>query len=408
MSRSERIALVAGLVVCSALMWPVRDQLVDAAFVWQRIAGHLAAGRGLVFNVGERIYSTTNPLWIALVADGITLGLDGLMVARVIGAVSTLACVLLFLQLMRRTVRVPIMRAVATVAWASQAWMAQWSVSGLETSLATALVLAGFVALTEGPEWGDRPVRTGALWALAALTRPGAVLLLVLWVTVLLADARNRAGLRRLVFGALPVIAIYGLWLVFGRVYFGSFWPRVLSLPSEQAGSWGTWWHRLAAQLGNLALTDAPLYVVAMLAVVFIAGRRGPNPQRPMIRMLPVLWVVMLPALFAARSLGVGPRQLMLIIPVAQAIAWQAIDRWWASAEPRSRTVGRVTVLAGALGVLLVAQNVAVYRTRVLPTVEATTSALRSSLLVWGRWLHTHASPRASVASEITGILAQS
>lgn len=405
MSRSERIALVLGLLACGAMMWPVRDQLVDSAFVWQRIAGHLAAGRGLVFNVGERIYATTNPLWIALVADGIALGLDGLIVAKLLGAVSTLACVLLFMQLMRRTVRMPIVRAVATVAWACQAWMAQWSVSGLETSLATALVLAGFVALTEGPEWGDRPVRTGSLWALAALTRPGAVLLLVLWVTVLLIDARNRSGLRRLLFGTLPVIAIYGSWLVFARVYFHSFWPRVLSLPSEQAGSWGTWWHRLMTEFSYLALTDAPLYVVAVLAILFVVGRRGPT-QRPMIRMLPVLWVIMLPALFAARSLGAGSRQIMLVMPVAQAVAWQAIDRWWTGAEPRARAAGRAAILAGALGALLIAQNIGVYRTRVLPTVRGTTEALRSSVLVWGPWLRAHA-PRSSVASEVTGLLAQ-
>src|SRR4029079_17346295 len=137
--------------------------------------------------------------------------------ARVIGAISMLASIVLFLQLMRRTVRSPVVRAVATVAWACEAYMAQFSVSGMETAFGVALTLAGFVALTEGPEWGDRPVRIGALWALAALARPGAALMLVMFGTALLVDAQNRPGLRRLVFGVVPALAIYGSGLLFTR-----------------------------------------------------------------------------------------------------------------------------------------------------------------------------------------------
>src|SRR5439155_1086413 len=139
--------------------------------------------------------------------------------------------------LLRRTLLTPVLRAAATVAWASNAWMLRWSVSGMETPLAVALILAGFVAFTEGEQWGSRPVRTGALWALAALTRPEAVLLLVLWAVFLIVDTENRAGLRRLVFGAVPPIVIYGSWLLFARVYFGTFWP--VTLAAKTAGGGG-------------------------------------------------------------------------------------------------------------------------------------------------------------------------
>ncbi|HUK63803.1 MAG TPA: hypothetical protein VLV15_10720, partial [Dongiaceae bacterium] len=225
LSRVERAALALGLVLSAVLMWQVRSAIPDAAYVSLHIARHLAQGVGLVFNPGERIYGTTNPLWVTLLADGMALGLDGLTLARVLGVVSTLLTVPLFLQLMRRTVRTPALRALGTVAWASQASMARWGMSGVETPLAVALVLGGFVALTEGPDWGNRPVRTGALWALAAMTRPGAVLLLALWGTALLIDTQNRPGLRRLVFGLIAPVAIYGSWLLFARIYFGSFWP---------------------------------------------------------------------------------------------------------------------------------------------------------------------------------------
>src|SRR5205085_5230866 len=107
-------------------------------FVWLRIAQHLAQGAGIVFNSGERVYALTNPLWVALLADAMALGIDGLTFARVLGAVATLLTVPLFLQLLRRTVRTPALRALGTLAWASQAWLIKWSMSGLETSLAVA------------------------------------------------------------------------------------------------------------------------------------------------------------------------------------------------------------------------------------------------------------------------------
>src|SRR5206468_4939891 len=126
LSRVERAALIVGLLVSAALMWPLHNEISDRTYIWLHIARHLADGAGMVFNPGERVYSMTNPLWLTLLADGMWLGLDGLTVARVLGAVSTLLTVPLFLQLMRRTVRTPAFRAFGTVAWAAHAGMAKW------------------------------------------------------------------------------------------------------------------------------------------------------------------------------------------------------------------------------------------------------------------------------------------
>ena len=209
LTRLERIGLIVSLLVAGALMWPVREQITDRTYFWIRYADQLAHGHGLVFNPNERIYNCTSPLPVTLVADGIALGLNGLAVARAFGIIASLVSIALFLQLMRRTVDSPAVRVLATLTWAAQAWMLQWSCVGLGTPLAMALVLAGFVAFTEGKQWGDRPVRTGALWSLAALASVGAVMLVVLWTIALLVDANNRAAIRRLVYGLAPVVGIY-------------------------------------------------------------------------------------------------------------------------------------------------------------------------------------------------------
>ncbi|MEK7330849.1 MAG: hypothetical protein AAB113_08605, partial [Candidatus Eisenbacteria bacterium] len=272
-TRLERWALACGVMLAAALMWPLRGYLTDDTFIHLQYARNVAAGHGLVFNVGERVYGCTSPLWAALLADAMALGFDGLTAARAIGAAATLASIGLFLQLLRRTVRTPALRAAATLAWAGNAWMVRWSTSGMETPLAVALTLAGFVAFTEGQRWGSRPVRTGALWALAALTRPEGVFLLFLWGVFLLIEADSRDGLRRLVFGALAPVCVYGGWLLFARLYYGTFWPQTLA--AKAAGGVGLAYHaeNLWRQARIVGATDGLLAVVLLLALVF-GGRR--------------------------------------------------------------------------------------------------------------------------------------
>src|SRR5262249_17339185 len=96
LSRIQRLALVLGLLLSAALMASMRGVTADATYVSLHIARHLAHGVGLVFNAGEPVYGTTNPLWVTLLADGMALGLDGLTCARVLGVASTLITVPLF------------------------------------------------------------------------------------------------------------------------------------------------------------------------------------------------------------------------------------------------------------------------------------------------------------------------
>src|SRR6267378_4488557 len=81
----ERVALVLALAIVARSMLEVRGYLTDDTFIHLQYARHLAAGAGPVFNVGERVYGCTSPLWIGLIALGIKLGGDGLVVAKALG-----------------------------------------------------------------------------------------------------------------------------------------------------------------------------------------------------------------------------------------------------------------------------------------------------------------------------------
>jgi hypothetical protein len=403
MLRVEWIGLGIGLLLSAWLMAPLWGQLTDSTFVHLQYARHLAEGRGPVLNAGEYVYGCTSPLWAALIADAIGLGFDALTSAWVLSIAASLATVPLFLQLMRRTVRHAPVRAFATIAWSANAWMIQWSTAGLETPLAVALMLAGFVAFSEGQSAGARPVRTGTLWALAALTRPQLVYLLVLWGVLLLVDANNRAGVRRLVFGALPPAIIYGTWLLFARVFFGTFWPRTLSLPPRPELSIGG---NLWGQFEHVLRTET-LYLGLLMAALVLVGRRWFVPRPTALDLLPVIWIVSLPFLYATRGIPPDPRYLLVILPVLAWTAWRAADVWWLGTDPESKPRRtQAAVVSLTLSALIVVQNVYVHRVVIVPQVTARTAAMRDGLVAWADWLGTHAPANAEVASTEVGALA--
>jgi hypothetical protein len=406
MTRIERVGLASALLLATVLMWPLRHYLTDDTFIHLQYARSLAGGHGLAFNPGERVYGCTSPLWVALIADGMAFGLDGLRVARVLGFLATLGSVGLFLQLMRRNLQTPALRAAATVAWAGHAWMLRWSFSGTETPLAVALVLAGFVAFTEGSQWGARPVRTGALWALAALTRPEAALLLGLWGVFLLVDTDSRPGLRRLVFGALPPLVIYGAWLLFARFYFGGALPEALMAKGAGPAGLGVQLEHLGWQVGLVGATDglmAGLLVIALLAGGERVWSRRPLPQRAQ-RMLPWVWVILVPALYVGRGVSVHSRDLLPLLPVLSWLAWRAGERW-SLGDPRAPHTARTVLLGTALAALVLMQNLVIYRGWVLPPARSSSAGLPTRLVTWGRWLRENTPERCSVATPDIGAL---
>ena len=400
----ERGALLLALAIVARSMVEVRGYLTDDTFIHLQYARHLAAGAGPVFNAGERVYGCTSPLWIALLALGIKLGADGLAVAKVLGGAATFASVVLFFQLVRLTLRNPWLRAGATVAWAANAWMIRWSLSGMETPLAVALTLAGFVSLAGSEPWGERRLRTGVLWALAALTRPEAMVLLTAWALALLADPANRRHPARLMAAWLPPALIVGAWLLFARAYYGAFWPQTLS--AKAAGSGG-----LPGILDNLRRMGAIVgasdgVLVVLLLAGLAAGRRGQAraPLRAM-ELVPWVWVLGVPALYLARGVPVLSRYLVPVLPVLGWLAWRAAEPAWIAGRAQPAVASRSVWLAAVVVVLMLAGNAVVFRTLVVPQVASFTRGMEQSLMPLGRWLGVHAPPDALVATPDIGAI---
>ncbi len=414
--RFERIGLALAVLVCAVLAWPLRHYVTDDTFIHLQYAQHLAHGQGFVFNPGERVYGSTSPLWVLLLADGIAMGLDGLLVSKILGALATLVALGLWWRLVHRTIGSPWLRVMSTLAWATHAWMSRWSLSGMETPVAVALVLGGFVAFTASTPWGARPRLASLLWALAALARPECLLLLMLWAALLVAERGWRAGLVCGLRGLWPAAAVYGGWLAFARGYFGTFWPNTLA--AKVAGGEGLAYQleQLTRQGGIVAATDGVMVLVLVVALG-VTAFRGARPRlQPAVRLLPWAWLVAVPLLYAVRGVPVLSRYLVPLLAVLGWLAWRALDRAFGSpaAQLADRADSGAVVLQRArlallvgtvVAVLAMAQNIYVWQRVVRPQVESFSDGMRASLIPWGRWFDLNAQPDAVIAAPDIGAL---
>jgi arabinofuranosyltransferase len=185
---------------------------VDDAYITLRYAENLAHGNGFVFNVGERVYGTTTPLFAAMLAILSILTRHALIVGKLVNIISDVAVAVLLFFMARRISRLAWVAYLAGFLYAMNPVTAKWSASGMETGLYTLLICLAL--------WshGRQRCREGYICAgLAILTRIDGVFV---FGALLAADlfSRRRAALYDALIGGLPVV----IWSIFAILYFGS------------------------------------------------------------------------------------------------------------------------------------------------------------------------------------------
>ena len=239
----SRAHLVLVLILVLALLGHLHfaNVTIDDAFISFRYAENLVHGRGLVFNVGERVEGYSNFLWTVLLAVPIALKVDrfelGLLAtAKVVGVLFSLAT----LGLTSLTARLGRSSADGHSAPLSALYLATlapflfWGVGALETPLVTCLLMLAFsLHLRE-----DLAISRGApsvpfsypVLLLAALTRPEPLILFAPLAALRLWRVLRAGGLRRTFrreVGYLLLFAVPYAALVAGRFgYYGQLVPN--------------------------------------------------------------------------------------------------------------------------------------------------------------------------------------
>ncbi|HEY6001048.1 MAG TPA: hypothetical protein VI078_17325 [bacterium] len=218
------------VVLATALSFRAGAFLVDDAFISFRYAHHLAQGRGLTFNDGDRLEGYTNFLWVLILAGAEVLGFSIPKAAVVLGFLLGLACLaatwLLARAIMGEDDPLGSLLAVLPLAADRSFWL--WGASGMENPLYAVLVVLGAACLlSPRPHDGKRLLLLGAsVLALAALARPEAPLVFVVVLAVQAMPPRPALRARDLAVASAAFAAPLALYAAWKLWYFGELLPN--------------------------------------------------------------------------------------------------------------------------------------------------------------------------------------
>ncbi len=211
------LVIVTGLLFAAFARWAYDDP-----FITYRYAGNLARGLGLVYNPGERVLSTTTPLFAILLAGLSYFRLDLPAMANLVGAFS-IALGGLFLWDLARSWE------VEAAGWAALALYPTFtlllSTLGSESPLYLAFCLGSFAFFAR-----RNFLLTAVFAALALLTRGDGALVAVILGMAYLARLRGPIPWR-------AVLLFLGMtlpWFAFAWAYYGSPLPVTLAAKQSQ------------------------------------------------------------------------------------------------------------------------------------------------------------------------------
>jgi hypothetical protein len=265
---AELAALVWSALVASALFWLFKDRGFDDPYITYRYAANLASGAGFVYNVGERVLSTTTPLYTLVLAAAGLLGLDIPLASNMIGCASLALGGLAFWWL--GTVwRARMAGLVGLLLYPTLPLVV--TTLGAETAFYITLILLGFLAYAY-----DRYVLAAVFLALATLTRAdGALAAIVVGGHFLIARRRPPPWRAVVVYVVLLIP-----WFAFAWVYFGA--PLPVTLVAKQRQGMMAISQKFFAgllQQGRVYLSY-PTYwlhfVLAALGLIYALARQRP------------------------------------------------------------------------------------------------------------------------------------
>jgi len=255
----KKIILITLVVLFSALfvfhavsVWFTQDD----AYISYRYVKNFLGGEGLVFNPGERVEGYTNFFLIIMMIFFGLLGMDYIIVSKIIGIASGVGILILMVLWINRLFKdkVAVLLTAATL-WllAVNGVLAYWSVSGLETLLFTALVFWGLY-LAE-----NRNILFVPVLALATLIRPEGGLVFIL---ILLYFLLTKSG-RLIELGKLLLIYVILLLpqVVFRLYYYNDILPN----PFYAKTGWSAEYFLSGVQYVWLFLKHYGLYGILVL-----------------------------------------------------------------------------------------------------------------------------------------------
>lgn len=459
------LRLVIALSLFALGGWLLRGYVTDDTYIHLRYAQNLLNLGEFSFNPGQDTYGATSPLWIFGLAFLMKLGVAPLTAAWLLGVLSGLAVLLVLDAILDRMSFAYYWKTAFLVVAASDVWFLRWTYSGMETPLATVLLLLLLWPLFSGGDrgWGVTRERLwvrylgwGVAAGLAGLVRPEFLLLAPLALPWLLwfeyfravggrSDRWRSRPHKPLAAAIAGWSAVVVPWLAYAWVTFGRLTPGTASAKSaaiEFAPE--EWIASVIRSLTQLAAVQGPLWLVAVflvglvlyknqvwdgeerretprlkLGVPLLDGDDEPEDQAPRsagttpfsvwspVALIGVAttWVAVLVGGYAVKQVWIISRYVSPLAPVVL-LALATFAEWLMNGKRINglgRTMGKASIHAGvALTVLL---NWGILVGRVVPHARQFPVGLQECYVGYGEWLKANTPPDAVVAALDIGAL---
>jgi arabinofuranosyltransferase len=237
----------------------------DDGFINVRVAGQLLAGRGFVFNAGERVEAVTSPAWVMLVAAGGALGFRLEDVAWGLGLAATLAGLSLAsaatIDPRRHTRSLQLPLGLLCYACVPAAW--DYATSGLENGLGVAFLGGSYWLVARAARGSSGWLWTSAVLGCAPLVRPDFYLLVAPLLAFALVCAAGWPERLALIGASAAPGAAYQ---VFRMGYFANLVPNTALAKEAFLARWEDGAHYLWNTIG-LYWLFVPGAVLLLLAV---------------------------------------------------------------------------------------------------------------------------------------------
>ncbi len=394
--RGFRLALwaLAGLAALRCLGYAFFTP--DDSYIYLRFARNLLDLGEPSFNPGAPTYGFTSALWLLLMTGlGAVVG-DPLVAAKAAGVVFALLCplaVALLVEAWSGSRRLALFAGLVVV---SEAWLARWSASGLEASLAALLPVAVVLSALRARRAERLPWGAAVLAGLAPFVRPEMIGLTLLFALHgVLAEAgpigrrlRRAAAPAALALGVMAT-GLLAAWLTFGRLL-----PNTAPAKGALAASLAALLPAAVRITKILASTLAvELLVLAAAAVAALAAGRRPRARHDGDgRLLALAWCLGLVALYAVRGVTVYTRYLLPITPLIIAGALAVLAPLW-------RRGGWSRVLVAVVPGLAIVPSLVLDAAVIRPATLTYQRSEERAAMAIGRWLADNTPPDAVVAA---------
>jgi hypothetical protein len=425
----------------------LRDYVTDDTFIHLRYATNLVERGEFSFNPGEHTYGATSMIWVLGLAFLLKVGLPPLFAAWVFGALCGLGVILMADAIIDRLTFTDRWKTLVMIVLVSDVWFLRWTFSGMETPLATFMLLLAIWPLfadrnlawlkTDTKLW-PRYLAWGVAAGLAGLVRPEFLLVVPAALPVLLYFEYFRAGsvagksgrVRARPHGPLLAaasgwLAVVLPWFIYAQVTFGRITPGTASAKSGGLSfSPADMVPHLFNSLKFLAVTQGLLWVGMFLLVVLVLMRHqvreaeqsysapvADDPAKDSVGGawsvwgpvalvgIAFVWTATLLGGLAVKQVWVISRYVSPLGPVL-ILAMSVVVEWLMSSPEirrKNRMAGRWILITTAVATLV--GNGWVFFDRVVPHARDFSTDVQSCYLEMGTRLEATTPPGAVVAA---------